>query len=87
MVSYQSKTLIPEIFVKGPIAVYTFQTSRKVTTPYPFSVKQPDSIPLPPKNNLLAHGAGSPLAGIGLKGLGLGNTLGEDSGIVALHSC
>ena len=33
---------------------------------------------------LLAHGACSSLAGIGLLGLGLGNALGEDLGVLVL---
>lgn len=33
---------------------------------------------------LLAHGAGTTLAGIGLGGLGLGDTLGQDLGILVL---
>lgn len=47
--------------------------------------KQPETHPLPNTQHLLAHGAGSPLAGIGLAGLGLGDALGEDSGILVLH--
>jgi hypothetical protein len=34
--------------------------------------------------NLLAHGACATLAGIGLVGLGLGNTLGQDLSILVL---
>lgn len=38
----------------------------------------------PNTTRLLAHGAGTPLAEVGLEGLGLGNTLGQDLGILVL---
>jgi hypothetical protein len=36
---------------------------------------------------LLAHGGSTTLAGIGLLGLGLGDTLGEDGGVLVLRDC
>lgn len=43
--------------------------------------------PLPSNttNSLLAHGAGASLAEIGLEGLGLSNTLGEDLSVLILN--
>jgi len=40
--------------------------------------------PLPNDRRLLAHGAGTPLAEVGLEGLGLSNTLGKDLGVLVL---
>lgn len=40
------------------------------------------SITSPETTRLLAHGGGTPLAEVGLEGLGLGNTLGQDLGIL-----
>ena len=37
--------------------------------------------------HLLAHGRGTTLAGIGLVGLGLGDTLGEDLSVLVLQMC
>lgn len=55
--------------------------SRPASTPYPFSQSNPRD-PLNNTQSLLAHGGSSALASINLGGLGLGDTLGKDSGIL-----
>jgi len=48
-----------------------------------YSKSYPDVIAKTERPNLLAHGGSTSLAGIGLLGLGLVNTLGEGSSIFA----
>lgn len=70
---------------RNPFASPVFLCPHKCKSVTPFPFKELHTRPPSPRTHLLAHGAGTPLASVGLGGLGLGNTLGEDLGVLVLH--
>ena len=60
------------------------QSIKKTKGPTKFFIHTPPRFAYTNAENLLAHGAGTSLAGVGLLGLGLGDTLGENLGVLVL---